>query len=595
MIADSSMSPTIDSQLAVQLSRALETAVRDSGAPGAQAAVILADGSLWTGTAGHSTDVVPMTTDLLMATGSITKLYTAALTLGLAHEGALSLDDSLERWLPGTPNGGGVTIRHLLIHTSGLASDDPALPRVCDPGSCQSYSNSGYRLLGQIIEKAARKDYAAALRARILSPLGLTSTFYPPQEPAIGASATGHARDQNRLAVDVVNEAPGLHGASGAIVATAADTARFVHALFSGSVLDPNGLHELLDFTATQGLPGTDDCAAAGMVIRSQAGDLGVSWGHGGNVGYFRSDVQHFPAAAITIAVVVNADVPANGITTSLAGVALADAPVLRPEVAGRCNADIAVWAPDGSVRKVTTDPAFDGMPSWSPDGTRIAWVVNHDGRNDIIVADIDGSHRAQLTDDAAQDVFPHWSPDGSAIAFSSDRDGDHEIYLMAPDGSEVRQVTHNTWDDLASTWSPDGSRLAYVSMEGGQHIRVTAADGSSDRAVTSGAGKEWWPAWSPDGRRIAYDSGGVIFTVPIDGGDPVRLPIPQIRVTMFPAWAPSTHILFSSDGDLYSVAEDGTNLVRLTASSTGETMPAWGPDGSSVALQLSHWEEGAP
>ena len=59
----------------------------------------------------------------------------------------------------------------------------------------------------------------------------------------------------------------------------------------------------------------------------------------------------------------------------------------------------------------------------------------------------------------------------------------------------------------------------------------------------------------------------------------------------MFPTWAPSSSILLSSDGDLYSVAEDGTNLIRLTASSTEETTPAWGPDGVSIAFQLSHWE----
>ena len=591
--SDSSMRPTFDGRVAAELSEALETAVRDSGASGAQAAVILADGSLWTGSAGMSTKDVPMTPDLLMAVASITKVYTAALTLDLAHDGALSLDDPLDRWLPGAPNGGGVTIRQLLTHTSGLASDDPVLPRVCDPGACLSYSNSGYRFLGQIIEKASAKDYAAALRERILSPLGLTATFYPPQEPAIGKSAMGHVGGEDKLAVDVVNDnAPGSRGASGAIVATAADTARFVHALFTGLVLDADGLDEMLDFAATRGLPGANDCVAESMVSRSQGGDLGVSWGHGGNVGFFRSDVQHFPGSGVTVAVVVNSDVPAAGILASLARASLADAPTVRSGVAGHCNADIAVRASDGTVRQLTTASDFDGLPSWSPDGKRIAWVVNHDGRNDIVIANIDGSNRAQLTDDAAQDLFPRWSPDGTAIAFSSNRDGDQEIYLMAPDGSDVRQVTDNAWDDLAAAWSPDGSTVAYVSMDGGQHIRVMDPDGSSDRAVTSGAGKEWWPAWSPDGQRIAYESGGVIFIVPVDGGDAVRLPVPEIRVTMFPAWAPSTDILFSSDGDLYSAAEDGTNVVRLTASSTEETTPAWGPDGASIAFQLGHWDE---
>lgn len=590
------MSPSFDAELAGRLSRALETALRDSGAPGAQVAIVLADGAMWTAGAGRSTENVPMTPALLTAIGSITKVYTAALTLELAHDGALSLDDRLDRWLPNATNSMGVTLRQLLLHTSGLASDDPALPRVCDPGACQSYGNSGYDLLGQIVETVTGEDYAAALHERILQPSGLTATFFPRQEAAVGESATGHAHGEDKAAVDVVVEsAPGSTGAAGAIVATAADTARFIHALFTGSVLDPAGLDEMLDFEAARGLPGANDCVAEAMVYRHQAGDLGVSWGHGGNTGFFRSDVQYFPSQAVTIAVVVNSDVPPVGIMESLARTVLADAPVVGPNLAGRCDQDVAVRAPDGSVRLVTTDPAFDGTPSWSPDGKRIVWVEHKHGQNDIWVGDMDGSNLAQLTNDAAQEVFPRWSPDGTAIALSSNRDGDQEIYLMAPDGSNVRQVTHNGSDDLIATWSPDGSALAYVSMDGGQHIRVMAPDGSGDRAVTSGANMEWWPTWSPDGRRIAYESAGVIFIVPVDGGDAVRLPVPQIRVTMFPAWAPSSNFLFSSDGDLYSVAEDGTNLVRLTASSTEETTPAWGPDGVSIAFQLSHWETTDP
>ena len=450
-----------------------------------------------------------MTPDLLTAIGSITKVYTAALTLDLAHDGALSLDDRLDRWLPDAPNSAGVTIRQLLLHTSGLASDDPALPRVCDPGACQSYANSGYDLLGQVIETVTGEEYAAALRERILQPSGLTATFFPRQEAVVGESATGHALGEDKTAVGaVVESAPGSTGAAGAIVATAADTARFIHALFTGSVLDPAGLNQMLDFEATRGLPGANDCVAEAMVDRHQDGDLGVSWGHGGNVGFFRSDVQHFPGQAVTIAVVVNSNLPPVGIMDSLARVVLADAPVVGPEVAGRCNADVAVRTPDGSVRLVTTDPDFDGMPSWSPDGKQIAWVEYKNGQNDIWVGDIDGSNRAQLTNDTAQDMFPRWSPDGTAIAFSSNRDGDQEIYLMAPDGTNVRQVTNNGWDDLVATWSPDGSTLAYVSMDGGQHIRVMGPDGGGDRAVTSGASVEWWPTWSPDGRRIAYESG---------------------------------------------------------------------------------------
>ena len=98
---------SVDPKLGARLSRTLERSLAESGAPGAQAAVILADGSTWTAGAGVSAPGQPMTPDLLMAIASVTKLYTAALTLDLASDGLLSLDDPLERWIPDAPHVGG--------------------------------------------------------------------------------------------------------------------------------------------------------------------------------------------------------------------------------------------------------------------------------------------------------------------------------------------------------------------------------------------------------------------------------------------------------------------------------------------------------
>jgi Tol biopolymer transport system component len=70
----------------------------------------------------------------------------------------------------------------------------------------------------------------------------------------------------------------------------------------------------------------------------------------------------------------------------------------------------------------------------------------------------------------------------------------------------------------------------------------------------------------------------------------PATCEIPQIRVTRFPAWAPGTDIAFSSDGDIYATAEDGTNLRRLTETPTTESTPPWSPDGSTIAFELSYW-----
>ena len=230
---------------------------------------------------------------------------------------------------------------------------------------------------------------------------------------------------------------------------------------------------------------------------------------------------SNYPAQGVTIAAVTNSDVSATGIVDALAHEVVSAA---GSTALGRCNTDIAVRSADGTVRLVTTDPGFDGFPSWSPDGARLAWSGLRDGQQDIVVANVDGSDEMWLTDDHPRDIFPRWSPDGRAIAFVSDRDSDLDVYEMAPDGSRVRQLTHDDWDEWLPTWSPDGSRLAYVSDRDGQHIRVMAADGTRDRPVTAGAGREWWPTWSPDGDRIAYESGGVIYIVAVDGGEVQRL-----------------------------------------------------------------------
>ncbi len=412
----------------------------------------------------------------------------------------------------------------------------------------------------------------------------------------VGESATGHAHGEDRTAVDLAAElGAAAHGASGAIVATASDAARFVHDLASGSVLDKDGLATLLDVDATRGLPGSSECSPAATVSHHQ-GDLGESWFHGGNMGLFRSWVEHYTKSGLSVAVIVNADVAAGPLVDRLAHVALADVPpVPADELPGRCEDDIAIRSADGTVRLLTTDAAFDGMPSWAPDGRQLVWVGLRGDQADLLVADVATGTSRHLTDDPARDLFPSWSPDGTAIAFSSNRDGDFEIYLVDPDGSDVRQITHDEVDEFVPAWSPDGSRIAYVRQDDGRHIRVMAADGTADHAVTIGPGDQWYPTWSPDGRRLAYEAGGVIWIVPVDGGDPIRLPISRIRVAMYPAWAPGPDIAFISDGDLWSVSEDGTDLARLTGTPSDDSTPAWSPDDSTIAFGRSHWVANGP
>ena len=574
--------------MAARLGEALVAGREAIGAPGAQAAVVFRDGSSWTGASGESSTGAALSTELVMAIASVSKVYTSTLILRLADEGLVSLDDPVLKWWPDVPHADGVTIRQLLTHTSGIASDDVTLPPVCDPGTCYSYSNVGYQLLGKVIEVATGGTYAEALRDRITGPLGLQSTFYPREEQVGSLQATGHQADGDRTAVEAATfaEGPGWIGASGGIVATAGDVARFGHAVATGGILSPASLAALTDTTVTLDLLGTSECRAGAMVERRST-PFGVAWAHGGHGGWFRAWLAHYVETGLTIVVLTNSDALGLPIADRLAKAALEGVAGVDP--GGHCDDAVAVRAPDGTVRRLTDTPGFEGIPAVSPDGRSIAWLTYNDARADLFVAAGDGSGARNLTDDAAQDVRASWSPDSTKLVFGSNRDGDFELYVLRLDDGSVVQLTNNDVNDWVPAWSPDGRSIAYIRTVETNELRVIAADGSADRAVGGVEPGAWWPAWSPGSDRIAFESGGMIFTVAAGGGAPERLAVERLRVVRFATWAPSADIAFEADNDLWAVAPDGSNLRRLTDVTTEELTPSWGPDGS-LAFQVSYW-----
>jgi Tol biopolymer transport system component len=110
----------------------------------------------------------------------------------------------------------------------------------------------------------------------------------------------------------------------------------------------------------------------------------------------------------------------------------------------------------DGSgVTQLTTDPASDFVPDWSPDGARLAFSSTRDGDLEIYLMNADGSDVTKLTDNAVADNKPGWSPDGSRIAFHSTRDGNNEIYTMNTNGSDQIRLTTNPATDTQAAWQP--------------------------------------------------------------------------------------------------------------------------------------------
>jgi D-alanyl-D-alanine carboxypeptidase len=213
-----------------------------------------------------------MTTDDRFKVGSITKTFVATAVLQLVGEGRLGLDDTVSQWLPGlVPNGGHITVRELLMHTSGLFDylDDPrplapylalefrhfwtprqlvriavSHPALFPPGAGFSYTNTGYILLGLIAERAGGERLAVQLRRRIFAPLHLSQTRLPASQGLGQPRARGFLRVQGGLE-DVTAISQSVFGAAGGVVSTARDVGRFYRGLLNGHLLPPRLLRAM--------------------------------------------------------------------------------------------------------------------------------------------------------------------------------------------------------------------------------------------------------------------------------------------------------------------------------------------------------------
>jgi CubicO group peptidase (beta-lactamase class C family) len=272
----------------------------------------------------------PITPETVFRIGSITKQFSAAVLLQLVAEGRVALDDPLSKFFPDYPGAAGITVRHLLTHTSGIASYTALpgfmaseantnraytteqlmalvrdVPAEAKPGAEHSYNNSGYILVGALIEKITGKPWHVAVEERIAAPLGLSTIRYGVGEATVPRMATGYSEDDGKIAPSrkIHMSVP---GAAGALLGTPSDLARWANALHHGKVV-PASLYAQM-ISATKMPDGSFVPYGFGMQVKSLRGSPAI--GHGGGIFGFSTNSVYLPEQDLFVAVYTNSDSP---------------------------------------------------------------------------------------------------------------------------------------------------------------------------------------------------------------------------------------------------------------------------------------------
>lgn len=313
--------------------------------PGAAVLVARGDQLLFRGARGMASLElgVPLSPDHVFRIGSVTKQFGGAAVLRLAEEGKLSLDDPLSKFLPDYPNGAAISVRQLLNHTSGVKSytdiegvmDGPIrrdldtaslvasfkdLPADFAPGTDWAYNNSGYVLVGAVIEAASGQAWHQYLEQALLAPLGLGQTRYGADNLLVHGMTQGYVGSDTKAVPAPFLSMTQPHIA-GALISTVDDLWRWNQALHNGKVLTPASYQAMI----TPEAAAVEARYGLGLVAGSVRGRPQLS--HGGGIFGFSTHLLYVPEQQLSVVVLQNSNGGADPaqIAVKLAAFALGD------------------------------------------------------------------------------------------------------------------------------------------------------------------------------------------------------------------------------------------------------------------------------
>lgn len=395
---------------------------------------------------------VPLEVDMVFRLGSITKQFTGAAIALLEERGEISLDDPITKFLPDYPtHGHEITVAHLLAHTSGIRSytgipgwmekkikEDLTTEELVDgfknepmdfaPGDRWSYNNSGYVLLGAIIEKVSGKSYEDFVEQEIFAPLGMTNSYYGSHDQIIPRRASGYegSPGEYRNAQYLSMSQP---HAAGALLSTVDDLAKWDHSLYSSCLLSEEARKKMM--TPFQLDDGSSTDYGYGFLIGELRERPAIF--HGGGIFGFITYGLRLPQERIYVAVLTNC----------------AGHPVRADDVARRLAA-IAIGDPF---------PEFDAIELDQRTLENYTGVYRSDKETTYVVTLIDGRLHTQRNDERRRPMTPHsdsgffYETGFTHLEFVKDDGGRVSHMLIYPEGSREPERAELT-DILPSEFS---------------------------------------------------------------------------------------------------------------------------------------------
>jgi CubicO group peptidase (beta-lactamase class C family) len=319
---------SIDPALRARIDRVAAQVLEQTGVPSASVAVVKGGKLVYTHAYGQARldPALAATPEMRYSIGSISKQFTAAAILLLQEDGKLSLDDAVDKYVPGLTRGDEVTIRQILSHTSGYQDywpEDYVMTPMLQPESAQQildtwakkaldfepgtqwqYSNTNYVIAGRIVEAVTSRPLMDLLTERIFRPLGMKSVWNSDETQLTQADATAYYRHALGPLRPAPKEGRGWMFAAGELAMTAHDLALWDQSLIAQSVLKPESYRQM--FTEVKLKDGKGTQYGLGVGIRIRDGRRSIV--HSGEVSGFVSDNVVLVDEGAAVAVLTNQD-----------------------------------------------------------------------------------------------------------------------------------------------------------------------------------------------------------------------------------------------------------------------------------------------